>query len=359
MGGATSASGGVLGSGGSVSAELDACTSDDDCSQCNWGTAPANASQCTGTYCCGGVITAKKRCEANQAAWASNCPGQSPQAISCPCVLLCLGQVVACVGNRCSLSCPPNGSPGSGGAAGTSFIADSATGGRGTGGWAGSGGSATSAGGSLGTGGDPFHCYLPDGSCAPDCYNLDPCFGDCSPNCVPRRIRYCGDGIVSGAEECDDGSNDGSYGSCNPDCTLAPRCGDGVVQPDYGEDCEPETSDDPDCVLCRRMVVCGDGVIQPPEECDDGALLNTGEYGGCAPNCIFAPHCGDGIRNGPEECDDGILDGSYGGCTKDCKLGPHCGDGIVNGPEQCDHGSDNGKDGMCGGRCCQACFEPG
>ena len=79
-----------------------------------------------------------------------------------------------------------------------------------------------------------------------------------------------------------------------------------MIQPGDGEDCEPKTSDDSDCVLCRKMVGCGDGVIQPPEECDDCALFNTDEYGGCAPSCFFAPHCGDGIRNWPEECDDGI-----------------------------------------------------
>jgi cysteine-rich repeat protein len=96
---------------------------------------------------------------------------------------------------------------------------------------------------------------------------------------------------------------------------------------------------------------CGDGKVQPPEECDDGALFNNGDYGGCAPNCVYAPHCGDGIINGPEQCDDGILDGSYGGCTSYCKLAPHCGDGIITGPEQCDDGDQNGLDGLCSVNC--------
>jgi fibro-slime domain-containing protein len=175
-------------------------------------------------------------------------------------------------------------------------------------------------------------------------------YGGCLANC--QRGNYCGDGVVNGDEACDDGANDGTYGTCNLDCTPAPKCGDGVVQSDYGEECEPTMSNDPECTdACRKPGGCGDGKIQPPEQCDDGSLFNTGEYGGCAPSCIFAPHCGDGIKNGPEECDDGTNDGSYGGCTGQCKLGPHCGDSIVNGDEECDHGDQNGQDGLCSSAC--------
>jgi fibro-slime domain-containing protein len=37
----------------------------------------------------------------------------------------------------------------------------------------------------------------------------------------------CGDGIVTIGEACDDGVNDGRYGTCNADCSRARFCGDG------------------------------------------------------------------------------------------------------------------------------------
>jgi cysteine-rich repeat protein len=40
-----------------------------------------------------------------------------------------------------------------------------------------------------------------------------------------------------------------------------------------------------------------------------------------------------------EQCDDGVLDGKYGGCAPQCVLAPHCGDGVVQteAGEQCDY----------------------
>jgi hypothetical protein len=56
----------------------------------------------------------------------------------------------------------------------------------------------------------------------------------------------CGDGIISGDEECDDGAanSDNAPDRCRTSC-VAPSCGDGVVDLDEGEGCEP-----PGTLLC-------------------------------------------------------------------------------------------------------------
>ncbi len=85
----------------------------------------------------------------------------------------------------------------------------------------------------------------------------------------------CGDGITSAYEVCDDGVNQGGYGSCTADCLgFGPRCGDAELQESAGE------------------------------ECDDG--VNPGGYDGCLPTCQLGPRCGDGVvQSGHEACDTG------------------------------------------------------
>jgi hypothetical protein len=315
MGGARSgsggfpATGGVTGSVGSTTApdgsvfttDLDSCSSDADClTSCIWVTAPTSSSQCTANYCCGMTWLSRKRCDENQARWAYYCPNQAPTSFPCPCVVLCQNETFRCIGGRCTSSCPPGN--------------DAA----------------------------PDVAFVSDGALGP----------------------YCGDGVVNGPEECDNGKNDDDYAStsgCAPGCKLPARCGDGIVQKDYGEVCDygskNAASTDPnvaygECMSnCKVGGWCGDGVVNGPEQCDDG--VNDGTYHTCAPDCTLPPWCGDGVVQPEygEECDDGILDGSYGGCTPLCKLAPHCGDGIINGPECCDDGDGNGRDGKCSAGC--------
>src|SRR5579863_8819998 len=58
-------------------------------------------------------------------------------------------------------------------------------------------------------------------------------------------ISICGNGIVERGEVCDDGVNNGEYASsathrnCLPDCSgYGPYCGDGILQPLFGEQCD-------------------------------------------------------------------------------------------------------------------------
>ncbi|MBN2577293.1 MAG: DUF4215 domain-containing protein [Deltaproteobacteria bacterium] len=241
-----------------------------------------------------------------------------------------------------------------------------------------------------------------DGVVAPgeQCDNGDQNLGgynQCTAEC--RLGPYCGDAQVEeGIEECDNGKNDDEYGlsdgGCGPDCKVPGRCGDGVVQSSYDEECDEgeanlATTDPTEgyggCMAnCRRGGYCGDGQTNGTESCDDGA--NDGTYGTCNPDCTPAPRCGDGTVQEdygeeceptmsddpnctdacrfpggcgdgkiqpPEQCDEGELfnNGEYGGCAPSCIYAPHCGDGIVNGPEECDDGILDGSYGGCTGQC--------
>ncbi|MFT5356785.1 MAG: fibro-slime domain-containing protein [Polyangiales bacterium] len=165
-------------------------------------------------------------------------------------------------------------------------------------------------------------------------------------SCVER----CGDGVRTPGEFCDDGVNDGGYGECL-DCRLIDGfCGDAALN--GPEECDLGTAlnnasyggCNPDCTLGP---LCGDGVVQPGEEvCDDG--VNEGGYGGCEPDCqTRGPYCGNGTVEGPETCDDGLRDndGRYGGCNPDCTPAGRCGDNVIQLGEGCDDGNRESGDG--------------
>ena len=111
-------------------------------------------------------------------------------------------------------------------------------------------------------------------------------------NCMSR----CGDGVATGAEECDDGAmnDDTLYGGCTTMCKFGP--------------------------------FCGDGMKNGTEACDLGRM-NTSPYGdrnGCTPGCALPHYCGDGIvdtANG-EKCDQGeTLNGqSDSPCDAKCQI---------------------------------------
>ncbi|MDP9033190.1 MAG: DUF4215 domain-containing protein, partial [Myxococcota bacterium] len=178
-------------------------------------------------------------------------------------------------------------------------------------------------------------------------------YGKCSPTCTLGP--YCGDAIVQNPpEQCDDGTNLATYGglakSCGPGCKLAPYCGDGVVS--NGEQCDEGLSNGTGYGHCTSVCTlgprCGDSVVQnPPEQCDDG--INNGSTADkCSANCTLK--CGNGVVEAGEQCDNGAANntGGYGKCNADCTLGPRCGDAVLqNPPEQCDNGVNDGSYGTC------------
>jgi cysteine-rich repeat protein len=138
---------------------------------------------------------------------------------------------------------------------------------------------------------------------------------------VDCKVPRCGDGVVGGYEECDDGNDDSSDACVN--CYPA-RCGDGSVQAGVEECDDPYGSA---CSLECRAARCGDGEIRPyAEACDDG---NTIDDDACPNDCSKAT-CGDGYTSrGFEECD--YNDSSYiSACTPECKIPSICGDANGN-----------------------------
>jgi fibro-slime domain-containing protein len=172
--------------------------------------------------------------------------------------------------------------------------------------------------------------------------------------CVPAR---CGDTIAVGSEECDDGGQEGGDG-----CASSCKVEDGYACPS-GSACAP---------------VCGDGKVRGSESCDDA---NNTALAGCSASCQLEPGfkcpamggdcspaiCGNREVEGLEECDDTASaqrDAPYDGCYQ-CKLEPscttgactsRCGDGLKLANEVCDDGNSRAGDG-CNASC--TALEPG
>lgn len=187
---------------------------------------------------------------------------------------------------------------------------------------------------------------------------------------------YCGNGIVEGFEQCDDGNtvvekcerDDWGCKVCDEYCRevygITPFCGDDVL--DDWEECDPGR--DPQtqcpygvatCELCNQDCVlkartgpfCGNGRVDYDfgETCDDwNTEVETCAYGEitctvCGSSCIQAPstgpYCGDGNHDpsGGEACDDGN-ETEDDGCDSNCTL-TSCGNGILTADEVCDIGS--------------------
>jgi cysteine-rich repeat protein len=163
---------------------------------------------------------------------------------------------------------------------------------------------------------------------------------------LPRcELEGCGNEIVDPSEDCDDGKNGDNDDGCTDVCQL-PTCGDSLIQPSNGEEC-----DDGGREQRQRRCTAGCKVGQvrrrphprPVEQCDDGPG-NNGPGKACNADCQ-SNVCGDGDVGPGEACDDGN-DDNTNACTNVCKQAT-CGDGFEQPGEQCDLGPNNDNDGAC------------
>ena len=175
----------------------------------------------------------------------------------------------------------------------------------------------------------------PEDWCNADCSQTAACDDDCT-------VAECGDGVVNplAGEDCD--TSGAATEACDADCTVA-ECGDGVVNAAAGEMCDDGNAIDDDA--------CTNACTLPPEDLCNPDCSETTE---CDGDCSVA-ECGDGYVNATagEQCDTG---GETQTCNADCTLAV-CGDGIVNATagEGCDDGNANDDD-TCSNDCA---FNPG
>ncbi len=89
-------------------------------------------------------------------------------------------------------------------------------------------------------------------------------YGFCVADASVAAVPECGNSLVEGPEECDDG-NAVDDDACGNDC-LVNVCGDGIVHPNNNEECDDGNANDDD--FCRNDCT--------PNFCGDGRLSNFG-----------------------------------------------------------------------------------
>lgn len=183
-----------------------------------------------------------------------------------------------------------------------------------------------------------------DGAEACDDGVLNGTYGKCNAACSGMS-SYCGDGTRDAGEVCDDGNANGTYGKCKDDCSgRGDRCGDNVVQQSAGETCEL-----PGATIKARGV-CGNG-------------SSTGKRGTqCSrdSDCLTEEAQWPGVCNFCEPLAGSAYPGTHKGeCSNDCRVvnwevedgqfkcvyQGSCGDGLKEGTEECDDGNSNEADG--------------
>jgi fibro-slime domain-containing protein len=148
--------------------------------------------------------------------------------------------------------------------------------------------------------------------CSANCLQVEVGFS-CVPEGQPcHHVARCGDGVLVKPELCDDGNTVAGDG-CSPDCKIeiGYKCANSdPSQPESTSVCTTTTCGDG---IVEGAESCDDGNAMPFDGCSSDCQNE--------PNCTGASctsRCGDGIVLG-EACDDGNnVDGD--GCSADCKI---------------------------------------
>jgi cysteine-rich repeat protein len=111
----------------------------------------------------------------------------------------------------------------------------------------------------------------------------------------------CGDDNVDTGEECDDGNSISGDG-CSNTCSFE-LCGDGVINEGLGEECDDGNNNPDDgCTKCKRdpiLAVCGNGAVEVGEVCDGGLTCSADcSYVKSCGNNIVEPEIGEQCEPG-------------------------------------------------------------
>jgi hypothetical protein len=197
--------------------------------------------------------------------------------------------------------------------------------------------------------------------------------GQTEPSPGGGAETHCGDGQVDGSEKCDTGILSGTPGACPTICGTTESCqlvqltGSGCELECHvlerscqgGDGCCPahcKPADDSDC-----SGQCGDGIVQTEKgetcepkprnaaspscpraaDCDDGDPCTADALSGSAENCNAV--CKHTPLDTPQSGDGCCPSGANANLDSDCK--PRCGNGVREGDEACD--GTTGCDAMC------------
>ena len=128
-----------------------------------------------------------------------------------------------------------------------------------------------------------------------------------TPTATPMTVGECGNGVVEGEEECDDGMHCARGDEVGEACTTDAECGDieGACELRSGDGCQSDCS----------FPVCGDGFVDSqPGTCDDSNVC-------VGPNPAAGSSCTQDSDCLGETCDDGNTEeGADDSCPANCRV---------------------------------------